>query len=200
MVSCSLKGNREFRHLTYLHVPNIDRSPQKQIRHLRRNLGSYRRQVAPHAVHLLRCIHLHLGAYTVKTILGIILICGLIGCGGGSSNNSSTAVINLSGDWQITGHSTLFDFTDTGSATLQQSGNSVTGTVTLSGTPCATSGTVSGSISGTTLIFQIEEGTQPVNFTGTVNSAGTSASGSYTAPSGGCTNGDYGTWSATKTS
>jgi hypothetical protein len=148
---------------------------------------------------LLRCIHPHFGAYTVKTILGIILICGLIGCGG-SSNNSSTAVINLSGDWQITGHSTLFDFTDTGSATLQQSGSSVAGTVTLSGTPCATSGTVSGSISGTTLTFQIEEGTQPVNFTGTVNSAGTSASGSYTAPSGGCTNGDYGTWSATKTS
>jgi hypothetical protein len=134
----------------------------------------------------------------VKTILGLILVCGLAGCGS-SSNNNSGALTNLSGDWQITGHSTLFDFTATGSAVLQQSGTSVTGTATLTGTPCATTATLSGSVSGRALTFQIEEGAQPVNFTGTVNSAGTSTSGYYTAPSGGCTNGDYGTWSATKT-
>jgi len=134
----------------------------------------------------------------MKAALCIILLSCLIGCGSSGSNSSNTA-IDVSGDWQITGHSTLFDFTDTGSATLQQNGTSVTGTVTLSGTPCATTGTVYGSISGTTLTVQIGEGDQPVNFTGTVNSAGTSASGSYTAPSGGCTNGDYGTWSASKT-
>ncbi|MGA8540335.1 MAG: hypothetical protein WB566_12605 [Terriglobales bacterium] len=135
----------------------------------------------------------------MKTILGLILVCGLAGCGI-SSNSNNSAPTNLSGDWQITGHSTLFDFTATGSAVLQQSGTSVTGTTTLTGTPCATAATVSGSVSGTALTLQIEEGAQPVNFTGAVNSAGTSASGNYTAPSGGCTNGDYGTWSATKTS
>jgi len=134
----------------------------------------------------------------MKNILGLILLCSLVGCGSSSTNSSSP--LNLSGDWQITGHSTLFDFADTGSATIQQSGSSVTGTVTLSGTPCASTATLSGSISGTAVTVQIEEGDQPVNFTGTANAAGTSMSGNYTAPSGGCTNGDYGTWSATKTS
>jgi hypothetical protein len=134
----------------------------------------------------------------VKIILSLILLCSLMGCGSSSSNSGSSQNLNLSGDWQITGHSTLFDFTDTGSAVLQQSGSSVTGTVTLSGTPCASTATVSGSVSGTALTFQVMEGTQPVNFTGTVNAAGTSMSGNYTAPSGGCTNGDYGTWSASK--
>ncbi len=135
----------------------------------------------------------------MKKILGIIFLCGCLAACGSGSNNSS-APINVSGDWQITGHSTPFDVTDTGTATISQSGSSVTGTVTLSGTPCATTATVSGSLSGTAFTFQLEEGDQAVNFTGTVNSAGTSASGNYTAPSGGCTNGDYGTWSATKTS
>jgi hypothetical protein len=140
----------------------------------------------------------YFGRNTVKKTIGIMLLCGcLAGCGSGNGGSSSN--INVSGDWQFTGHSTLFGITDTGDATLQQSGNSVTGTVTLSGTPCATTATLSGSISGTTVTFQLEEGDQAVNFTGTSNSAGTSMSGNYTAPSGGCTNGDYGTWSATKT-
>jgi len=134
----------------------------------------------------------------MKNILGIMLLCACIARCGSSSSSGSSPNMNVSGDWQFTGHSTLFDLTDTGSAVLQQSGNSVTGTVTLSGTPCATSATVSGSLSGTAFTFQLEEGNQAVNFTGTVNSASNSASGNYTAPSGGCTNGDYGTWSATK--
>jgi hypothetical protein len=133
----------------------------------------------------------------VKKTLGIMLLCVcLAGCG--SSNNSGSPR-SLAGDWQFTGHSTPFDITDTGSVILQQSGNTFSGIVTLSGTPCATEAALSGSISGTTVTFQLVEGDQAVNFTGTSNSAGTSMSGSYTAPSGGCTNGDYGTWSGTKT-
>jgi hypothetical protein len=133
----------------------------------------------------------------VRNILVILFLCGcLVGCGG-SSNSSSPS---LSGVWQFTAHSSASGSTFTGSGTLQQSGSSVSGSITLSGSPCATSATLSGGISGTTVTFQLELGDQPVNFTGTANSGLTSLSGNYTAPSGGCTNGDYGTWSATKTS
>ncbi len=134
----------------------------------------------------------------MKKILGLLLLCGcLVGCGSSGSSSSSPS---LTGNWQITINSTAFGATGTGSGAVQQNGSSVTGTLTLSGTPCATTASLSGSISGTTVTLQLEEGDQLVNLRGTANSGLTSMSGSYTAPSGGCTNGDFGTWSATKTS
>jgi len=106
---------------------------------------------------------------------------------------------SLTGTWQITGKSTAFGLTFTGTGTVQQTGSSVTGQITLSGSPCASTAALSGSISGTTVTVQLLEGSQTVNFTGAANSGLTSISGTYTAPSGGCTNGDYGTWTATIT-
>ena len=106
---------------------------------------------------------------------------------------------SLTGTWQITGKSTAFGLTFTGTGTVQQTGSSVTGQITLSGSPCASTAALSGGISGTTVTVQLLEGSQTVNFTGTANSGLTSISGTYTAPSGGCTNGDYGTWTATIT-
>lgn len=119
----------------------------------------------------------------------------IVGCG--SSNSSSGPT--LAGNWQFTGQSN-FGATFTGSAALQQNHSLVTGTATISGSQCASSVTITGSISGTTVTLQLQFGNQPVNFNGTANAAMTSMSGTYTAPSGGCTNGDTGTWSATKTS
>lgn len=66
------------------------------------------------------------------------------------------------------------------------------------GTPCARAAALTGAVNGTTFNFQLQEGSQAVSFTGTVASNGASAAGSYTAPSGGCTNGDAGTWTASK--
>jgi len=106
---------------------------------------------------------------------------------------------SLTGTWQITGKSTAFGLTFTGTGTVQQTGSSVTGQITLSGSPCASTAALSGGIFGTTVTVQLLEGSQTVNFTGAANSGLTSISGTYTAPSGGCTNGDYGTWTATIT-
>lgn len=132
----------------------------------------------------------------MKEILAIVLISVFcVGCG--SSKNTSS---NLTGNWQITANSTAFGLTATGSGALQQNGSAITGQITLSGTPCATSATLSGTSSGTAVTLQLQEGSQPVNLTGTTNPGFTSMSGGYTAPSGGCTNGDFGTWTATKTS
>jgi hypothetical protein len=46
--------------------------------------------------------------------------------------------------------------------------------------------------------FSVVEGTQTVSVTGTANSTLASMSGTYTAPAGGCLNGDYGSWAASK--
>jgi hypothetical protein len=134
-----------------------------------------------------------------KTLAVLVGSFFLVSCGGGSMNNSPSSSPTLTGAWQFTATSTAFGLVVTGDGTLQQSGTSVTGEVTLSGTPCATDAALSGSVSGTAVTFQLQENGQPVNFTGTTNAGFNSMSGSYTAPSGGCTNGDFGTWSANLT-
>ena len=130
-----------------------------------------------------------------KTVLMLALLGSLIGCGSGNNSSSGGP---LTGQWQITAHSQAFSETSTGNGSIQQNGNSITGNLTLSGSPCATSASLSGSISGLNVTLNINEGGQQVTLTGVVNSAYSSISGNYTAPSGGCTNGDFGTWSASK--
>jgi len=121
----------------------------------------------------------------------LFAVCAL-GCGGSSSNSQ----INIAGNWSFSSQSSLVVVT--GSGTIQQNGNALSGQVTLNGTPCATSATLTGTISGNTVNFQLQEGSQAVSFTGTVTANGTGISGTYTAPIGGCTNGDSGNWAATK--
>ena len=80
--------------------------------------------------------------------------------------------------------------------TLNQNGNSFSGTLTISGSPCVSSANMTGSISVNSLNASLNEGGQIVMFTGTIT--GSSASGNYVTPAGGCTNGDYGVWTATR--
>jgi hypothetical protein len=129
-------------------------------------------------------------------VLAAMISCGfLLSCGGGTSNSGQT----VNGNWQFSGTSTVFFGNTTGgTATLTQNGSSVSGTVSLTGTPCATSGSLSGTVSGSTFNFTIQEGSQSVSFMGQLNSVFTEATGTYTAPAGGCTNGDQGNWTATK--
>ncbi|MGA3104658.1 MAG: hypothetical protein ABSD53_09275 [Terriglobales bacterium] len=129
----------------------------------------------------------------MKTVLSLILLCCLIACG--SSRNPTP---NVAGNWQFNGHSSVSDQDITGSTTIQQKGSSVTaGAITVNGTTCTPMASSSGSIIGTTITIQMSLGNQVLDMTGTINSAGNSASGSYT---GGCTIGDFGTWSAAKAS
>jgi len=131
-----------------------------------------------------------------KSMLGIMILCvSFAGCGSGNSAPSA----NLTGDWQFTAYSMMYGYDIAGSGPLQQNGNSISGTVNLTGDVCAISAVpISGNVSGASVTLQLEEGNQAVKLTGTVNAAGTSIGGNYSAPSGGCTDGDYGTWSGTK--
>lgn len=138
---------------------------------------------------------------TLIKMLGVLLLCGgLAGCG------SSAA--NLTGTWQFTFKSSAYGNTYTGTASITQGGyvnslgsgreHTITGTVNLTNAPCATTAPLSGTISNLSVILTITEAPESVSLTGVVNSAFTAMSGSYAAPLGGCTNGDFGSWAATK--
>lgn len=74
-----------------------------------------------------------------------------------------------------------------------QSGNQLTGAISIAGTPCITTGTITGSLSGNTISFGAVKGSQTIAYSGSVS--GSSMSGDYTAPQ--CGN-DKGTWTASK--
>jgi hypothetical protein len=96
--------------------------------------------------------------------------------------NSSSSSANFTGIWQFTGNSTTFASTFTGTGSLQQNGNSLAGQINLSGSPCATTAPLSGTVNSTSLTFQLQEGSQTVSFTGSANSSVSSVSGNYTRP------------------
>jgi YVTN family beta-propeller protein len=83
-------------------------------------------------------------------------------------------------------------------AVITQNGIALTGSVALATSGCLPTGTVSGSLSGATLVLGAVSGSGvQVNFTGTIGAGNTSLSGTYQVVTGSC-RGDTGTWSLTK--
>jgi hypothetical protein len=104
----------------------------------------------------------------------------------------------FAGFWTFTAQSTIYGFQSSASGQLTQTGTSISGQLSLNGTPCATSAAVSGTVSGSSLSMNLNENGQLVMFLGSVSSDNNSASGTYSAPPGGCTNSDAGTWAGTR--
>jgi len=133
-----------------------------------------------------------------EAAFGVLLVF-LSACSGGGNSGNSTPV-NIAGNWQFMGNSTRFGYTFTANSQINQTGSSISGTLNLSGSPCAQTADFSGSLNGMSLNAAVNESGQNTLFTGTVSTDGNSLSGTYTAPSGGCTNGDAGTWSGSRIS
>jgi uncharacterized protein (TIGR03437 family) len=127
----------------------------------------------------------------------------------GTGQEPSVPTPSVAGSWSFLAQSSIYTVLNcqSGGCTtvpaqfsaagiLTQNGNSFSGTLTISGTACATSAGITGSLSGDNFTASVNENGQIVTFTGTVS--GNSATGSYTTPSGGCTNGDQGIWTATR--
>jgi uncharacterized protein (TIGR03437 family) len=83
------------------------------------------------------------------------------------------------------------------SANLIQSGSTLTGTASFSGSPCFSGGTVAGTVSGSYLSASLDVGEgQTVSLSATINPTDTSINGSYTLTGGSCApSGDSGTFS-----
>jgi uncharacterized protein (TIGR03437 family) len=106
--------------------------------------------------------------------------------------------VNISGNWNFRGASSLSGQQFSGAGEITQLGANFVGLLTVSGSPCSSgSEIVNGSASGDSLNFDVEDDPSwSLVFTGIASADGTSASGTYTSPMVGCTGGDMGTWTA----
>jgi hypothetical protein len=91
-----------------------------------------------------------------------------------------------SGTWTDTSPDTS---SGTFSLTWTQVGNNLTGTIAVHGTPCITSGTVTGTLNGTGITFGAVSGQVTITYTGSVS--GTKMQGTYSAPTCGDATGNW---------
>jgi hypothetical protein len=100
----------------------------------------------------------------------------------------------LTGTWTGTYESTSTTGAN-GTFTIQftQTGSQLSGTIDIQGSPCITTGTISGALNGGQITFGAVKGTQTIAYAGSVS--GSTMSGTYSAPQ--CDNGK-GTWTASK--
>jgi hypothetical protein len=118
------------------------------------------------------------------------------GSGGGPGAGAPT--FDATGKWQITTKSQS-GATGGAVATIQRnSDGSLSGGLSDIEPPCATSATLTVIVNNNKIQMTADENGQGVSFTGAATATG-ALSGTYTSPTGGCTNGDTGTWTATRT-
>ncbi len=132
----------------------------------------------------------------------ISLGCSISGCGGYSSHGNTPLGQTLAGTWDFTYVSST-NGSSTVSGTLTQTGGAFSGSVALTGS-CASSGTISGTLSGSAITGTITEASpETISVMGTLATSGSTASGTYQVMSatGACAaaSGDTGTWSGTRT-
>ena len=119
-----------------------------------------------------------------KTLLAFVLFLPVLASG----------QINIAGTWRLTVRST-YGPVGTVTGTITQNGNNIAAQFNISGSPCATSATATGTLSGTSMSMSVTQNNGEIfTMTATVTSDGNSAVGNYRGPSGGCTQGDFGTW------
>ena len=113
-----------------------------------------------------------------RLCLLVVIGCFVLSACGGGSNSQNAQVLNLGGNWQASTISNL-GFNTFLSGSLNQTGDQISGIMSISGSPCATSGVLSGSVSGSRVNLSLTEGSQSVALSGTASPDGNSMSGSY---------------------
>jgi uncharacterized protein (TIGR03437 family) len=112
---------------------------------------------------------------------------------------ASPGSTGMTGNWRIVATSSRYGIVSVSTGLITQNGDYLSGTLAMSGTPCATSSTLNGTLVGISLNMNLYEAGQRVTLTGMLAEDGNSANGTYFSPSGGCTQGDFGIWFGTKT-
>jgi len=135
------------------------------------------------------------------TLASISLALVFLGCGSGHHSTSTPPDGLLSGNWQILMQQRPPSATTENEAGfLVQSGNSITGSLVLSGqTQCAGVGSAGGNINGFAVSITLDQIAQTVILTGTAASDGSTMQGSYSTLASGCADGStIGTWTASQ--
>jgi hypothetical protein len=116
-----------------------------------------------------------------------------------SSTAEPAATGTITGTWKGTWSSTKYvGLTGTFTLNFQQSGSTLSGTIEIAGTPCISSASITGTLSGTDITFGFVNGAEAVSYTGTWT--GPDMAGTWVVGQGsgaGCT-ADSGTWKATR--
>jgi len=108
--------------------------------------------------------------------------------------SATPAPAGLSGQWSGAWQDTSPDQSGgTFVVTWTQTGSVLAGSIMVKGTPCLTTGQVTGSLSGSSISFGAVSGRVTISYTGTV--ASDTMKGTYSAPTCGNAKGN---WSATK--
>jgi hypothetical protein len=104
------------------------------------------------------------------------------------------SALGLAGVWNGTWQDTSPDTSSgTFAVTFTEAGSALSGTIAVKGTPCLTSGTVTGTITGSTISFGAVSGQVTITYDGSVS--GSKMQGTYAAPACGNAKGN---WSATQ--
>ena len=120
------------------------------------------------------------------------IVTGVTGVTGATTSPSDEGT-KLSGTWSGTWKDTTDPAEGTFKLTWQQSGPTLSGTITIAGTPCLGGGQIAGALNGSTISFGVVKGAVEVAYTGSVS--GTTMSGTYTTSCGNA----QGNWEAKKT-
>jgi hypothetical protein len=128
--------------------------------------------------------------------VALIFTTFLEGCGGDSSNNRPPGNADISGNWHATTTSQIAPTTTDLDMFIVQSGTSLASTLVLmSGTRCASEGTLTGTVDRQAVDLTIRETDGPDTITVPGSTDGVTISGSYSI-SGSCDGGDSGSLSA----
>jgi len=128
----------------------------------------------------------HEKARRLKTALALVLAILSTACGSSSKSSTSTSG-PVAGNWQMTmqpgdGNPEV----KTESGFLQQSGNVVTGSVSVFDSPCSGVGSVTGTVNGMAVSLVVAPVGIQIGLTGTLGSDQASMSGTYTVITTGC--------------
>jgi hypothetical protein len=139
--------------------------------------------------------HKHPGFMKIHAPALLICLLILAACGGGG-NGSAASASDLSGNWQM-----VLQLSPTSSKTesgfILQSGDSLTGSVLLSGqTLCPGLGSALGQVTGGNVAITVSQIAQTVSLTGTATNGGSSMAGNYSILTNGCGGSTIGTWTA----
>lgn len=139
----------------------------------------------------------------IGVVLWFTCVLMMSACGASGRSNSADSSEMLAGNWQMTltasGAPGSAPEVLTESGFLTQSGNSLAGSIVLSGsTACPGLGAATGTVNGSNAAITVSQIGQTVTLTGAAAAGGTSIAGDYSILASGCGSSAVGTFTATQ--
>jgi hypothetical protein len=140
----------------------------------------------------------------IVLVVAVLSACAFMSCGGGGGSGGAgggPASVDVTGTWTGTWNSSNGINSGSIDATLTQTGSSISGSVSFTGSPCFAGGPISGNVGGANIAAALNAGGIHVTFSAAVSGVGDDMmNGTYSVVSAGACTGDTGTITLTRTS